>query len=165
MKTVTTYINSETQTTEHKWGVFIAETSITALMTPPPLKPYITNKSALSHGKQVLTDSGNKPKVDERDVQLVFGLKARSLAQFITRYRSFCEELKNGKIDLTVIIKEGNTYLKETYYLNYNSCRQYSEFNGRLARFVLNLTEPNPQNRKTEYSADIKILPDNIEIL
>ena len=157
MKTITTYINSTTLTTERKWGVFIAETSITALMTPAPLKAYITNKSALSHGKQVLTDSGNKPKVDEREVQLTFGLKARSLAQFLTRYRSFCEELKKGAINLTVIIREEDSYLKETYYLNYNSCSQYSEFNGRLARFVLKLTEPNPERRDIECSDDITL--------
>ena len=157
MKTVNTYINSTTLTTESRWGVFIAETSITALMTPAPLKAYITNKSALSHGKQVLTDNGNKPKVDERDVQLTFGLKARSLAQFLTRYRSFCEELKKGAIELTVVISEGSSYIKETYHLIYNSCSQYTEFNGRLARFVLKLTEPNPEHRDTECSEDITL--------
>lgn len=157
MKTIKTYINSATLTTERKWGVFIAETSITALMTPAPLKSYITNKSALSDGKQVLTDSGNKPKVDERDVQLVFGLRAKSLAQFLTRYRSFCAELAKGAMNLTVEISEGDTYLKETYYLNYNSCSQYSEFNGRLARFVLKVTEPNPRHRDIECSDDITL--------
>lgn len=157
MKTIKTYINSTTLTTESKWGVFIAEQSITALMTPAPLKSYITNKSALSHGTQVLTDSGNKPKVDERDLQITVGLRARTLAQFLTRYRSFCEELKKGAINLTVVISEGNSYIKETYYLLYNSCSQYSEFNGRLAKFVLKLTEPNPQHRDIECSNDITV--------
>lgn len=155
MMTIKTYINSTTQDTERKWGVFFAENSLTALMTPAPLKSYITNKSALINGIQVLTDSGNKPKVDERDVQLIFGLKAKNLAQFMTRYRSFCNELKKGGIELTVHISDNNTYLKETYYLTYVSCSQFSTFNGRLARFVLKLTEPNPENRLTECSNDI----------
>lgn len=157
MKTIKTYINSTTQDTVKKWGVFIAETSLTALMTPAPRKAYITNKSALSNGTQVLTDSGNKPKTDERDIQLIIGLKAKSLAQFLTRYRSFCEELKKGAMTLTVNISEGDTYLKETYYLLYNSCNQFSEYNGRLARFVLKMTEPNPERRDTEHSNDIEI--------
>lgn len=157
MKNVKVYINSSSQTTEAKWGVFFAESSVTALMTPAPRKSYITNKSALSNGKQVLTASGTLPKTDERDISLTFGLKAKSLAQFLTRYRSFTEELKKGALELTVYIYEGNTYYRETYYLNYLSCSQYSEFNGRLAKFVLKVNEPNPENRQIEHSTDITI--------
>lgn len=157
MKTVTAYINSTSQDMRKRFGAFLAETSVTALMTPPPLKEYITNSSALSHGKQVLTASGSLPKVDERDVQLVVGIEAKSLAQFYVRYRAFCEELKKGAITLIVNISEGSTYIKETYYLNYVSCSQYSEYNGRLGRFVLKLNEPNPESRVTETSTDIKL--------
>lgn len=157
MKKVKTYINSSTQTTEQRWGVTLAETSLTALMTPAPLKSYITNESALSHGKQVLTDSGNIPKVDARDVQLVFAIRASSLAKFLTQYYSFCEELKKGALDLTLHIWEGDSYIKTTYYLNYVSCSQFSEYNGRLGRFVLKLNEPNPANRTIEHSSDINL--------
>ena len=157
MRNVEAYINSSTETTEQRWGIFIAETSLTALMSPAPLKSYITNKSALSHGKQVLTDSGNLPKVDERDVQLVFAIRANTLAKFLMRYYSFCEELKKGAIDLTIRIWDGDSYMKATYYLNYLSCSQFSEYNGRLGRFVLKLNEPNPANRVIEHSSDITI--------
>lgn len=157
MRNVEAYINSSTETTEQRWGVFIAETSLTALMAPAPLKSYITNKSALSHGKQVLTDSGNLPKVDERDVQLVFAIHANTLAKFLMRYHSFCEELKKGAIDLTIRISDGDSYMKTTYYLNYLSCSQFSEYNGRLGRFALKLNEPNPANRVIEHSSNIAI--------
>ena len=157
MKNVKVYINSTTQTTEKRWGVFFSETSVTNLMTPAPKKKYITNKSALSHGKQVLTNSGNVPKTDERDVQLTFGLRAKSLAQFLMQYRSFVNELKKGVIDLTLHITEGSTYYKETYYLNYVSCNQYAEYNGRLAKFVIKFNEPNPENRIVEHSTDITL--------
>ncbi len=157
MRNVKAYINSSTQTTEQRWGVTLAETSVTALMTPAPLKSYITNDSALMDGKQVLTDSGNLPKMDERDVQLVFAIQARTLAKFLMQYSSFCEELKKGAIDLTLYMWEGSSYIKITYYLNYVSCSQYSEFNGRLGRFVLKLNEPNPANRTIEHSDDITL--------
>lgn len=157
MKNVKVYINSTSQTTEKRWGVFFSETAITALMTPAPLKSYISNKSALSHGKQVLSDSGNKPKTDERDVQLTFGLRATSLAKFFMQYRSFVTELKKGAIDMTVHVWEDSTYIKETYYLKYVSCQQYTEYNGRLAKFVIKFNEPNPENRILEYSTDITL--------
>lgn len=157
MKNVKVYINSTSQDTEKKWGVIFTETSVTALMTPSPLKSYITNTSTLSPGKQVLRDSGNLPKVDERDVQLVFGIHAKSLAQFLMRYYAFCNELKKGALDLTMHIWEGDTYLKCTYYLNYLSCSQYSEYNGRVGKFTVKLNEPNPENRVIEHSSDIEL--------
>ena len=126
-------------------------------MTPPPKKSYIKNKSALSHGTQVLSDSGTNPKTDERNVQLTFGLHATSLAKFFMQYRSFVTELKKGVIDLTVHVWEGSTYIKETYYLKYVSCNQYAEYNGRLAKFVIKFNEPNPENRLLEHSTDITL--------
>lgn len=157
MRNVKTYINSSSRTIKQRWGMVLAETSVTALMTPAPLKSYITNKSALSNGKQVLTDSGNVPKVDERDVQLVFAIHANTLAKFLMQYHSFCDELKKGAIDLTLHVWEGDSYMKTTYYLNYVSCSQFSEYNGRLGRFVLKLNEPNPANRTIEHSSDIEL--------
>lgn len=157
MNNVKVYINSTTQDTREKWGVFFIDTSVTVLMAPPPRKSYITNKSALSDGKQVLTASGALPKTDERDISLSFGLSAKSLSQFLMRYRAFTDELKKGVIDLTLHVWEGGTFFKETYHLVYLSCSQYSEFNGRLAKFVLKLNEPNPENRTLEHSTDITL--------
>ncbi len=157
MRNVTTYINSSSRDIKQRWGMTLAETSVTALMTPAPLKSYITNKSALSHGKQVLTDNGNMPKVDERDVQLVFAIQANTLAKFLMQYHSFCEELKKGAIELTLHVWENDSYMTITYHLNYVSCSQFSEYNGRLGRFVLKLNEPNPTNRTIEYSSDIEL--------
>lgn len=157
METIKAYINSTTETIKEKWGMTLAETSLTVLMTPAPLKSYITNTSALINGKQVLTSGCSLPKVDERDVSLVFALQASSLAQFLMRYNSFCNELKGGVIDLTVRVSEGNSYMSTTYHLNYVSCSQFSEYNGRLGRFVLKLNEPNPTNRTIEHSSDITL--------
>lgn len=154
MKQAKVYINSSTEDTETAYGVFFTDNSITALMTPAPLKSYITNKSALQPGKQVLPYA---PKVDERDVQLTFGLRASSLAQFLMRYRKFCAELEKGVIDLMVHIYEGNTWIKTTYRLNYISCNQYSEFNGRLAKFTIKFSEPDPSNRIITQSTDITL--------
>lgn len=147
MHNVKTYINSTTETTKQLWGVTLAETSLTALMTPASAKDYVTSQSRLEHGKR--TDSGNV-RMDARDVQLTFALQAPSLAQFLMRYNAFCDELKKGQIDLTVRISEGDTFMQTTYHLYYISCSQFSEYNGRLGRFVLKLNEPNPEDRTVE---------------
>lgn len=135
------YINNREA---RKYGIVFGADSLTALMTPPPVKAYIENKSALSHGKQVLNDEANPPKLDERDVQLTFYLRAKNREQFLTRYGDFCELLRGGRIDIRTKYQPG-----VTYHCNFISCSQYSEFNGRLAKFVLKLNEPNPNNRAT----------------
>ncbi len=122
------------------WGIIFGETSFTALLTPAPLKSYIQNKSALIPGKQVLTN--NPPKVDERDLQIVFFLKAKNLDQFLTRYNSFVTELEKGTLDVRTKYQPS-----VTYHCIYVSCAQFSQFNGRLGKFVLKLNEPNPKNR------------------
>lgn len=153
MEKVDTYINSATETVRQRWGMTLAETSLTALMTPPPAKDYVTSESRLEHGKRTYANA----KADARDVQLVFAIRATTLAQFLMRYQAFCEELKKGAMELTVIVSEGDSYMKTTYRLYYLSCSQFSEYNGRLGRFVLKLNEPDPTNRTVEHSTDIDI--------
>lgn len=154
MKNAKVYINTQSVDSEEVFGVHFTDASITALMTPAPKKPYISNKSSLLAGKQVLPVA---PKTDERDIQLTFGLHASSLAQFLMRYFAFCRELEKGFIKLIVHIYEGNTWMKIAYQLDYLSCQQYTEFNGRLAKFVIKFNEPDPTNRTVVTSNDITL--------
>lgn len=134
------FINGEDA---HKtYGITFGADSLAALLTPPPVKSYIQSKSALMHGIQVLTSEETLPKVDARDVQLIFYLRAKDREQFITRYEDVCEVLRGGKIDIRTKYQP-----KVTYHFKYISCTQFSQFNGRLAKFILKLEEPNPQNR------------------
>lgn len=126
------------------YGVIFGSDSFTALLTPAPVKAYIENKSALSHGKQVLNDQDLPPKLDERDLQLTFYLRANSMEQFLTRYAAFTAVLQAGKVEIRTKYQP-----KVTYRCNYISCAQFTQFNGRLAKFVLKLNEPNPNNRIT----------------
>lgn len=56
------------------WGISMDTSSLSALMTPSPLKEFIENKSRLEHGKRVLTSN---PKIDERNITLTFNLTAK----------------------------------------------------------------------------------------
>lgn len=154
MKNVDVTINGKSA--KETYGVFFTETSITNLMCPAPAKEYIKNKSVLSNGVQVLSEGEFAPKTNERDVQLIFGIKAQSVAEFLTKFRAFIAEMEVRNITLMIHIKDGDTYFKETYHLNYLSCSQFSEYNGRLGRFVIKFNEPNPKNRIVEHSSDIQ---------
>lgn len=125
-----------------RWGVSLGYGSLTALMTPPPMKDYITNESAAAHGKVIANSASAMPKVDSREVQLTVFLQADSAEAFYSKYASFVEELQGGQILLRT------RYQPEVMYrLYYLSCSQFSNFNGRLGKFVLRLSEPNPMNR------------------
>lgn len=124
------------------WGMSLSDTSLSALLTPPPNKEYIESKSRLENGKSVILDN---VKVDERDVTLQVHFTAKSEKQFFDRYSSFCDELKGGKLELRTVYQP--TVLYRFVYL---SCQQFSQFMRGIAKFSLRLNEPNPDNRAVE---------------
>lgn len=121
------------------WGISMDETSLSALMTPPPSKPFIENKSRLEHGKRVIRTN---PKVDERDLTLQINLTAKNEEQFFARYLSFCVELETGSLNIRT---KYHPYI--LYRTTYVSCQQFSEFMRGIGKFVLKLNEPNPKDR------------------
>lgn len=124
------------------WGIVLGNTSFTTLLTPAPLKECVRNKSSIHDGVSVLCNESMRPMVDERNIQLIFYLKAKNMNEFLTRYSSFVAELEKGMINLSTKYQPG-----VVYHLLYMSCQQFTQFNGRLAKFVLKLNEPNPRNR------------------
>ena len=121
------------------WGISMDETSLSALMIPPPSKPFIENKSRLEHGKRIIRTN---PKVDERDLTLQINLTAKNEEQFFARYLSFCGELETGSLNIRT--KHRPDVLYRTTYV---SCQQFSEFMRGIGKFVLKLNEPNPKDR------------------
>lgn len=134
-----------------KWGVTLGNGSVAALMTPPPMKDYVTNESAAAHGKIIAGPA--MPKVGSRDVQLTIYIHAdhtddvydgETMVEkgFYTRYAEFVAELQKGAVSLRTRYQENVCY--RLYYL---SSSQFSQYNGKLGKFTIKLTEPNPKNR------------------
>jgi len=121
------------------WGITLDDTSVAALMTPPPSKDFTENKSRSIDGKVV---NIKNPRVDERNIQLSINMTAPDRGTFLSRYGSFCEELATGQLDIQTVFT-GSVI----YRTIYKDCRQFEQFNGRIGRFVLTLNEPNPSNR------------------
>lgn len=124
------------------WGIFFESSSLSALLTPAPLKEYVENNSAGYSGVRAVTATDARPKIDKRGFSLTFCLSATGMADFLTKYAAFCAQMYAGYFTLSV------RYLPNmTFNLRYVSCSQFTEYNGRLARFVLKVEETNPTNR------------------
>ena len=121
------------------WGISMDDTSLSALMTPPAVKPYISNDDRTKHGKEYLT---TPVYVDSRDLTLQLNLTAKDEEQFFARYIAFCEVLTKGVLDIETSFQSG-----VIYHCIYQSCSQFSQFMRGIGKFVLKLTELNPNNR------------------
>lgn len=122
------------------WGLSLTQGALTTLMTPPEMKDYITSKPRTESGTRIAT---NNVAVAERTISLDVHLSADTEEQFLERYASFCTVLAGGSIELSTRWQEG-----VTYHLYYQSCSQYSQLFGGLAKFTLKVYEPNPTNRQ-----------------
>lgn len=121
------------------WHAFFDSTSLSALMTPPPLKDAISNESRIEDGKRVF-HTGRK--VADRDITLVMQMSARNETEFFANYQSFCEELKKGRLVIWT------KYQPNVYYkCDYMNCTQFTQFMRGIAKFSLRLNEPNPADR------------------
>ena len=122
------------------WGISMDDTSLSALMTPPAVKPYFSNDDRTKHGKEYLTAPVY---VDSRDLTLQLNLTAKDEEQFFVRYIAFCEVLAKGVLDIETSFQSG-----VVYHCIYQSCSQFSQFMRGIGKFVLKVTEMNPNNRK-----------------
>lgn len=118
------------------WGISMDDTSLSSLMTPPPMKEFIENKSRTEHGKRVVLDN---PKIDERNITLQINLTAKNKEDFFSRYNRFCTELAKGVLEIKT--KYQPNVLYRTIYV---SCSQFSQFVQGIGKFVLRLVEYNP---------------------
>ena len=94
------------------WGISMDTSSLSTLMTPPPNKGFIENKSRLEHGKRIITTT---PKIDERNLTLTINLTAKNEDDFFEKYNSFCQELATGILNIRTKYQPDITY--RTVYL------------------------------------------------
>lgn len=122
------------------WGIFLAETALSALMTPAPNKEFISNKYRSKDGKSVIK---HNPRLDEREITLAFNMTAKDSDTFLTNYAKFCDEVL-AKGELVIHTRfQPNVW----YRCIYLSCTQFSQFAQEMAKFSLKLNEPDPSDR------------------
>lgn len=106
-----------------QWGIRMGDGFLDAIFAPEPLKEFIENKSRLNNGKQVVY---NNPKIDERDVTLVFTLEGRSPDDYLSKYAAFKVELQKGKMEI-IVPALGNQVYRLTYLRSASSVK-YSPY-------------------------------------
>lgn len=124
------------------YGASLSDSAVSRLMTPAPNKEVVENRSDLEHGKRVTRDP-NDTRKDERNFSLEIHLLAPNKDTFLERYGKFCNEvLDKGFFDIKT------KYLPGTIYrVTYMDCSQFTEWGMGMAKFTLNLNEPDPTNR------------------
>lgn len=122
------------------YGIFLDDTALSALMTPAPIKEFISNKYRSKDGKHVIK---HNPKLDEREVTIGFNMTAKDEDEFLSNYAKFCDEvLSKGELEISTTFQPGIWYR-----FIYLSCTQFSQFVRQLAKFTLKLNEPDPSDR------------------
>lgn len=135
MRTGELYINNvDAYTTYGAWVE-----SVSPFRQFAPMKEYTTNKSPLRDGKEV---NPTPPKVDERDITLTLYVEGKTEAIMESRLDALETVLQSGLLEIRI-----PRHNSKIYRVNYVSCTQFADYNGRLAKFILKFNEPNPNDR------------------
>lgn len=112
-----------------------------ALLTPAPVKSYVTNNSRLEHGQSVIATS-KYVKKDKRDVSISFFLEGNSQEDYLKKYESFLDKIAySGQFCLKV------PCLRREFKLVYSQCSQFGDYGLKKGKFTIKFTESNPNDR------------------
>lgn len=123
------------------FGITLVKGWREALLTPAPVKDYVTNDSRLEHGQSVIA-TPKYAKKDKRDVSISFFLEGKTEEEYLQRYENFLNKIAySGEFCLKV------PQLKRIFKLVYSQCSQFGDYGLKRGKFVLKLTEYNPDDR------------------
>ena len=130
---------------QYKWldagatfGLSLSDGALNALLTPPAMKTFVSNKSRLEAGTRYVVTNAY---ADERTVTLPCHIIAADAAAFRTRFNALVALLERGRVAIKTSLNSG-----VVYNLLYQSMTQFSQLDG-LALFSIKFIEPNPDNR------------------
>lgn len=121
------------------FGMSLEDTGISRILCPAPNKQPVTNKNVNVHGATIVAGTGCK---EERTIGVPFHIVAASKTAFNNYYDALCDLLDGGWVDVK-LARKPNT----VFHFQYIDCQQYTEYNGEMAIFNLQLYEPNPNVR------------------
>ena len=121
------------------WGAAFAKGTYEKLLAPPPMKDYIVNSSRLVHGKNIMTHNA---RTDSRDISIQIFIEGKSEEQYLSRYKSFLDEVQKGDVVLSV------PRLKTIFHFVYTGCSSYGDYGLKRGKFTVKLTEPSISNRE-----------------
>lgn len=132
-------INGKNAHTE--WGVRMGDNFLDTINNYYPLKEYITNNDRLKDGVQY---ANVIPKVNERNLTLIFTMEGASASDFTAKNKAFVNEMRKG--DVSIQVPDDSP---DVYHLKYTgkSCTFAKNTERTFAKLGLAFIEPNPTNR------------------
>ena len=118
------------------WNATLLAGSYASLLTPPQPKEWVSNENPRKNGVEYITP--DELIVGERDVNLIFMIAAKTKDDFLASYNRFINTIQTGIVDLYV------PELGRHYFLKYNSCTSFDNYNLRACKVAVKFTEPNP---------------------
>lgn len=120
------------------YGVSLSDGAKAVLMQPLSLKTRISNESRLEHGRRIINTNLKKA---SREFSLEMHMVSSSWEDYCNKRAAFDAMLMGGTVNISTSWENGVVY--KCLYL---SCQQFAEYGG-LAKFMLRLIEPNPNDR------------------
>lgn len=121
------------------WSVRLIENSYENLMLSANPKSFVENKNRSEHGTRVLVDQA---RIDERTVQIMFGITCDTIDEYLEKYDSLIAELNSGWVQLKVLP------LKKVYNLLVSDYLSLSSGIGiKDGKLSVRFREPNPDDR------------------
>lgn len=140
-ETITSEVSINDLDARSEWGLVFNTALSDALLLPAATKSPIQSESRLEHGTRTIIPEGSV-KLSKRDITLEIGITAPNRATFLSRYEALIEEFQKGWLNIRTSLIPG-----KVFRCRYVSCTQFTNYNGRIAKFILKLEEPNPNNR------------------
>ena len=125
-----------------EYGVRMGDGFMDSLECPAPLKAYITNSDRLENGVRY---ADTVPKVDERNVTLLFTVDGSSESDFRTKKAAFKAVLYAGSVDISVPARSA-----EVYHLKYTGkdVSYAGNADDTFCKLSVAFVEPDPTDRK-----------------
>lgn len=123
-----------------QFGAMMLAGSYASLLTPAELKEWVFNDDPRKNGIEYIQPES--PKVKERSIDLIFGIKGDTERDFLSKYNAFIGELHKAIIKLYV------PDMERYYYLKYSNFTSFDNFSLKACKVAIKFIEPDPT--KTE---------------
>lgn len=124
-----------------EFGVTLTRGWREALLTPAPVKDYVSNDSRIEHGVNMIA-TPECTKLNKRNVDIPLFLEGHSTEDYLEKLESFFEKITySGEFCMKV------PCLKRVFKFVYSQCSKFGDYGLKKGIFTLKLVEPNPKDR------------------
>lgn len=125
----------------NEFGVTLIRGWREALLTPAPVKSYVSNDSRLEHGISMVA-TADCSKVNQREIDLPMFLEGETEDDYLDKLEKLFNKIAySGEICMKVPV------LKRVFKFVYSQCTKFGDYGLKKGNFTLKLVEPNPKDR------------------